>query len=930
MDKLQLELILSAIDRATRPLRAINKESGATAKALRQSKDELAALNALQQRVQGFRKLKIDADASKVALAAATQRLKAIKAATEGTVEPTRKQAVELARATRALEKSRATHVANLGALRRSREGLQAAGISVAKLSQHEKDLAMKIAAANTRVDQQTTKLRALADANRRVQRAQEAVNKAQAAAANLRSTGASATAGAGAMGAATLAPILAFAKQQEAAAQLQASMMGADGRVSAEFAKLDALAKSLGDRLPGTTSDFYEMLTMLRRQGMSSTVILGGLGEATAYLGAQLRIPYTEAAEFSAKLQDATRTSERDMLALSDVIQRTFYLGVDQNNMLQGFSKLSPALSTLRMEGLQAAEALAPLLVLADQAGIKGEAAGNAFRKAFQYSLDLKKLGNANEILAGTGIKLDFSDGRGEFAGLEKMYAQLAQLRRLDTQTRNAVINKMFGDDAETMQVVTIMIEKGMAGYREVQAKMAAQANLQTRVNSQLGTIRALWETATGTLTNVLATAGETVRPDIEKLIKTLGRYSERAGKWIRENPQLTAGLLKMAAVATVLFGVFGIGAMAVSALLGPLAMARYAVTGLGVRFGPLMRNIMPLARNAIPMLMHGLRLLLPLFAGISGPVLIVIAVVALLAGVIYKYWKPIKAFLSGFFDGMKQSLAPVMDQLMAALEPLRPVLDAVSGALGDVWTWITELLTPVNSTSEELKNAEGYGRKFANVLSIFVVPAIQGAIMVIGWIAEALAVAFKWSPLGLIISNWDAIKAYFTGLPARMRTIGGQIMDGLRVGIEIAMGPLTSVIKRVGNMLPDGLRAKLGIKSPSRVFMGIGQHTMAGLALGITGNSGLPVRAIDALQGRVQAAGEALARGRPGTATRPGTAPAGAARGQGGGNTYAITIKVANGDPNTIKRAVREGIAEADRARQTRTRSALTDSGD
>ena len=45
MDKLQLEVILSAIDRATRPLRSITKESGALAKGLRKSRDDLAALN---------------------------------------------------------------------------------------------------------------------------------------------------------------------------------------------------------------------------------------------------------------------------------------------------------------------------------------------------------------------------------------------------------------------------------------------------------------------------------------------------------------------------------------------------------------------------------------------------------------------------------------------------------------------------------------------------------------------------------------------------------------------------------------------------------------------------------------------------------------------------------------------------------------------
>lgn len=53
-------------------------------------------------------------------------------------------------------------------------------------------------------------------------------------------------------------------------------------------------------------------MMTMLRRQGMSAQVILGGLGESAAYLGVQLQMAPTEAAEFAAKLQDATQTTEK------------------------------------------------------------------------------------------------------------------------------------------------------------------------------------------------------------------------------------------------------------------------------------------------------------------------------------------------------------------------------------------------------------------------------------------------------------------------------------------------------------------------------------------------------------------------------------------------------------------------------------------
>ena len=113
---------------------------------------------------------------------------------------------------------------------------------------------------------------------------------------------------------------------------QLRASMMTNTGAVGPEFQQILDLATRLGDRLPGTTADFIDMMTMLRRQGMTSKAILGGLGESAAYLGIQLRMPVTAAAEFASKMQDATQTAEGDMMGLMDTIQRTYYLGVDSD----------------------------------------------------------------------------------------------------------------------------------------------------------------------------------------------------------------------------------------------------------------------------------------------------------------------------------------------------------------------------------------------------------------------------------------------------------------------------------------------------------------------------------------------------------------------------------------------------------------------
>lgn len=67
------------------------------------------------------------------------------------------------------------------------------------------------------------------------------------------------------------------------------------------------------------------------------------------------------------------------------------------------------------------------------------------------------------------------------------------------ETQQREA-IKALFGDDNETLTVVNKLLEKGRAGYAEVVRKMQEQADLNERVEAQLGTLTNLWDAMTGT----------------------------------------------------------------------------------------------------------------------------------------------------------------------------------------------------------------------------------------------------------------------------------------------------------------------------------------------------------------------------------------------------------------------------------------------
>ncbi|MBN4811617.1 MULTISPECIES: phage tail tape measure protein [Citrobacter] len=367
----------------------------------------------------------------------------------------------------------------------------------------------------------------------------------------------------AGGLAAGLTVSLKAYADQENAATGLKVAMMQANGEVGNSFEKINKLAVGLGNQLPGTTADFQNMMQMLVRQGIPAENILGGVGKATAYLAVQLKKTPEAAAEFAAKMQDATGTASDDMMGLFDTIQKAFYLGVDDTNMLSFFTKTSSVLKMVNKDGLKAAQGLAPISVMMDQMGMQGESAGNALRKVIQSGLDIKKVNGVNKVLQRQklGVNLDFTDGKGSFGGIDKMFTQLSKLRKLTDVKRTGVLKALFGDDAETLQVVNALIDKGKDGYDQVQQKMNKQASLNKRVEAQLGTLANLWEAMTGTATNGLAAIGGAFSSDTKQIVTWLGDLGEKFSNFAEKNPDVIRGVVGLVAgLAALKLGFMGV----------------------------------------------------------------------------------------------------------------------------------------------------------------------------------------------------------------------------------------------------------------------------------------------------------------------------------------------------------------------------------
>ncbi|MBN6730552.1 phage tail tape measure protein, partial [Burkholderia multivorans] len=317
----------------------------------------------------------------------------------------------------------------------------------------------------------------------------------------------------------------------------------------------------------------------------------------------------------------------------------------------------------------------------------------------------------------------------------------------------------------------------------------------------------------------NLRTVIGEQVLPVYNRALELTTTVLERLLGFAKQYPNFTRAVAIGAAGLGVLLAVLGTLTIALAGILGPLAIVRFSMSMLGIQGGVLVR-----ALGAI-----GKTLLLVGRVALMSPIGLVIAGIALAALLIVKYWEPIKAFFSGFWQGITDGLkplAPLVSRafaiLGAAFAPLKPLADWLTGALKGVWDWLTRLLVPVDASKKSLDAATGAGRAFGT------------------WLADIIA--------GLAQAS------------ARFAEFGSNLMSGLVNGITNGLGAVKTAIQSAGDSVVGWFKERLGIHSPSRVFAALGGWTMAGLEQGLRNGQDGPLATVRELGKRIVAAGAGI----------------------------------------------------------------------
>ncbi|KMN37544.1 hypothetical protein VI26_03265 [Chromobacterium sp. LK1] len=104
-------------------------------------------------------------------------------------------------------------------------------------------------------------------------------------------------------------------------------------------------------------------------------------------------------------------------------------------------------------------------------------------------------------------------------------------------------------------------------------------------------------------------------------------------------------------------------------------------------------------------------------------------------------------------------------------------------------------------------------------------------------GGIGGVAKLILNWSPLGLFYKAFAGVMKWFgVSLPKNFTDFGGMLIGGLVNGIKAKIGAAKEAIVGFGQGVKGWFANTLGIKSPSRVFMGFGDNIAQGAALGIS----------------------------------------------------------------------------------------------
>ncbi|EPA8989602.1 phage tail tape measure protein [Escherichia coli] len=720
-NNVKLQVLLRAVDQASRPFKSIRTASKSLSGDIRDTQKSLRELNGQASRIEGFRKTSAQLAVTGQELKKARQEAAALAVQFKNTERPTNAQAKAMEAARKNASELQAKYNSLRLSVQRQRQELSQAGINTRNLAHDERGLKNRISETTAQLNRQRDALARVSAQQAKLNAVKQRYQAGKELAGNMASVGA---AGVGIAAAGTMAGVKLLMPGYEFAqknSELQAVLGVA--KDSAEMAALRKQARQLGDNTAASADDAAAAQIIVAKSGADKN---GILAQTPAILNMSLANKKTmeENATLLIGTKSAFGLADDKASHIADVISMTM------NKSQATFEGLSDSLTYVgpvaKDAGVSLEETAAMLGALHD-ANISGSMAGTGSR-AVLSRLQVPT-GKAYDAIKELGVKTTDSKGntRPVFSILKEIQRSFEK-NKLGTGQRAEYMKTIFGEEASSS--ASVLMTAAASGKLDNLTRLIKESDGKTEelvkvMQDNLGGDFKSFQSAYQAVGTDLFDQQEGA---LRNLTQTATKYVLKLDGWIQKNKSLASTIGLIVGGALALIGVIG----AIGLVAWPVITGINAIIAAASAMGAIFTTVGSAVMTAI--------------GAISWPVVAVVAAIVAGALLIRKYWEPVSAFFGGVVEGLKAAFAPVGE----LFTPLKPVFDWLGEKLQAAWQWFKNLIAPVKATQDTLNRCRDTGVMFGQALAdalMLPLNAFNKLRSGIDWVLEKLGVINKES---------------------------------------------------------------------------------------------------------------------------------------------------------------------------------------
>lgn len=727
MSDVKLQVLLKAVDQASRPFKAVQEASRTLSGEIRGSQNELKGLNERARQIEGFRKASAQLAVTGNALKKAKEQAAELALQMRNTTNPTNAQVKALDNARRSAAELQTKYDGLRLSVQRQRSGLQQAGIDTRNLSAAERQLRGNITQTTAAMERQRAELARVSQQQARLNAVRERYARGREMVAGARNASAAAL-GLGTAGLFAGSRMIAPEVQTQHSGALIAARQGEDAASGEQYVRVIQEINS-----SGVSSDI-ENITEAVSAVRSTLGTMGDVGEAelTRITRKALDMQTAFGSEAAESVQIAGIMIKNGLAANSDEALDLIVSGMQRvSSQMRGeMPEILHEYSThFRNMGFTGAEAMSLLVEMSKQGKFALDKTGDAIKEFSIRGSDMSK----NSVAAYKQIGLNAEKMSADIArGGEKARAAMQKTARgllsikNPAERANAAI-ALFGTPVEDLSVDQIpKFLAALAGAKNQLGDVSGAAdNMGKTLRDNLsGDMERLQGALSGLRLNVFSGMDDRLR----KLTATATQWLGKMNAWVTANPELVSKIVLVAGAVTGLIAVLG---------------------GIGLVLWPVMAGINALIAGA-GVLATGFSVagttIATAIGAIAWPVVAVVAAIVAGALLIRKYWEPISAFFGGVVEGLRAAFAPVGELFM----PVKLMFDWLGEKLKAAAQWFAGLIAPVQATQSTLNSCRDagvtFGKTLANALLMPLV-AFNKLRSGIDWVLEKLGIINKES---------------------------------------------------------------------------------------------------------------------------------------------------------------------------------------